>query len=478
MRTMRPAVAACCLATAALAQSPPQPSPELHEVAAAYAAKVAASAIFVSHRTLESVRAEELAPTRPLEALFAPLLRFDVDADGGAVTCTLGRAKATAVHTAGCGCVLAPADTDIAALRERGAADDGALPAPATLDWPRGDRMPEAGPTGIDLAAVARALDDAFAERDPDKQVHTRAVVVVHEGRLVAERYAAGYDASMPLPGWSMTKTLTNALLGHRVAGGHFALDAAPAVPEWRDPPGDPRAAIGVRDLLTMTAGLAWNESYDDPTSDALRMLFRSADHAAVYTAQPLAAPPGTRYRYASGSTNLLCRLLRATFASDADYWRYPRQLFAALGMRTAVLETDPSGTFVGSSYGFASARDWARLGLLYAQDGVFAGERVLPAGWVRASATPHPASNGRFGLHLWLNADPDGDGPAERMWPDLPADLMHMDGHEGQYCVISPAAGLVVVRLGCTKNGGFGLRALLRDLHAAVGRPASAAGR
>lgn len=479
MRTMRPAVAACCLVTTALAQSPPQPSPELAEVAAAYAAKVAASALFVSGRTLESVRAEELAPTRPLEALIAPLLRFDVDPETATVTCTLGRAKATAVRTAGCGCALLPAGADVAALRRRGATDDRVQPTAAAIDWPRGDRMPDARPNGIDLAAVGRAVDAAFAEPHPDKRVHTRAVVVLHRGRLVAERYADGYDAAMPLPGWSMTKTLTNALLGRRVAEGKFALDAPPAVPEWHTPADDPRAAIGVRDLLTMTAGLAWNESYDDQDSDALRMLFRSADHAAVYVARPVDAPPGARYRYASGSTNLLCKLLRATFQSDDAYWRYPRQLFDALGMRTAVLETDPSGTFVGSSYGFASARDWARLGLLYAQDGVFAGERVLPAGWVHASATPHPASNGRFGLHVWLNADPDGDGPAERMWPDLPADLLHMDGHEGQYCVISPSAELVVVRLGCTKSGGFGLRALLRDLHAALPAPsASATGR
>ncbi|MBL8727257.1 MAG: serine hydrolase [Planctomycetes bacterium] len=443
--------------------------PALLRVAAAYAAKVTASALFVSGRTLDSVLDEELAPDRAIEALIRPLLQFDVDADARTVTCRLGAASATAVATGDLGCTLVFGAVTADRLRQRTSGGHADAPAdPAAPDWPRGDRAaPPAD--GIDLAAVERAIDAAFAEPAGKPRIRTRAVVVVHRSELVAARYAAGYTAAMPLPGWSMSKTLVDALVGIRVQQGELDLAAAPDVPEWRLDPDDRRRDIRLEHLLTMTAGLAWNEDYDDPNSDALRMLLGSGDHAAEYARQPLVAEPGREYRYASGSTNLICRLLRRTFASDTDYWAFPRAaLFEPLGMRSALLETDPSGTFVGSSYGFATARDWARFGQLLADDGMVGGRRLLPVGWVARSATPTPASGGRFGWHLWLNADPDGDGPRQRMWPDLPADLLHLDGHEGQYCVVMPQAQLVIVRLGCTKSGGFGLHALLRDVHAA----------
>jgi CubicO group peptidase (beta-lactamase class C family) len=453
------------------AQERPGPAlgPELAEVAAAYAAKVAASALFVSGRTLDSVRAEELAPTRPLEALIAPLLRFDVDDAAGTVTCRLGQAKATAVRTQGLGCTLAIAPATVAQLQARKgpAADAGGADAP----WPLGESVPELAVAGIDHAALAKAIDAAFADPDAKRRVHTRAVVVVHDGRLVAERYADGYRADMPLPGWSMAKTMAYALLGARELQEPgrlpLAADVASLAREWT---GDARAQIRFPHLLTMTAGLQWNESYDDPASDALRMLFRSADHAATWAAQPPAAAPGREYVYSSGTTNFLCRLLRSTFATDAEHLAFPRtHLFAPLAMRSAVLETDPSGTFVGSSYAFATARDWARLGMLLAQRGEFAGRRVVAAEWIDAAFIAAPASNGRFGKHLWLDADPDGDGPRTRRWPELPGDLGYMSGHEGQYCAIVPSAKLVVVRLGCTKNGGFDLRALLRAVLGAI---------
>jgi CubicO group peptidase (beta-lactamase class C family) len=472
---MRPRRPACLLLAALPATLCPalaaqqKPDPSLLPVAAAYAAKVAASALFVSGRTLESVLAEELAPDRPIEALIRPLLRFDVDHDARSVTCRLGPAAATAVATHGLGCTLLRGEATAHALRQRGAPGPVGQPAdPTTIDWPLGDRLPPGPATGIDLGALRQAIDAAFVEPEGKPLVRTRAIVVLHRGQLVAERYADGYTAAMPLPGWSMSKTLVNALVGIRVQQGELDLEAAPDVPEWRAED-DARRDIRLPHLLSMTAGLSWNEDYDDPRSDALRMLFGSDDHAAVYARQDPAAPPGTAFRYASGSSNLLCRLLRGTFASDLEYWAFPRNaLFEPLGMRSALLETDPSGTFVGSSYGFATARDWARFGLLLANDGVVGGRRLLPVGWVARSATPAADSDGRFGWHLWLNADPDADGPRSRPWPDLPDDLLRLDGHEGQYCTVLPSQELVVVRLGCTKNGGFGLRSLLRGAVAA----------
>lgn len=442
-----------------------QPSKELAQVAAAYAAKVTASAIFVSGRTLDSVLAQELAPNRPLEALIKPFLRFDVDREKKTVTCRLGQAKATACMHNGLGCSLVASDKAPSDELHRFAAEITTTAKPVADHWPFTDAVAKEPQTGIDHEQLARAIDRAFAEREGKKPIHTRAIVVVHKGQLVAERYAKGFHKDMPLAGWSMTKTLTNALIGMRVGEGKLDLAKGFLEHEAAQRLGTPT----VNDLMTMTAGLRWNEDYDDPSSDAVRMLFGSADHAQIYLEQPQASKPGQRFVYASGATNLLCKLLRESFDDDGAYWSYPAQLFASLGMRTAVLETDPSGTFVGSSYGFASARDWARLGLLYQQDGMFFDKRVLPAGWVQRSTTATKASRGRYGSQIWLNAEPPGDEGNNRKWPDLPADLFSMDGHEGQYCVISPSAELVVVRLGCTKNGGFDLHGFLHDVHAAA---------
>lgn len=462
------ALTAFLLALAACQAPAPaqQPSKELAQVAAAYAAKVTASAIFVSGRTLDSVLQQELAPTRPLEALIKPFLRFEVDRDAKTVTCRLGQAKATArLHTClGCSLVAsdqAPSDE----LHQFAAPPQSRDSAQPDQLWPHTETVATRPDTGIDHKALGQAIDRAFAEQPGKKAIHTRAVVVVHKGQLVAERYADDFDQNMPLAGWSMTKTLTNALIGMRVLDGKFDLDRA-----FREQ--TPKAGFAqptIHHLLTMTAGLRWNEDYDDPNSDAVRMLFGSTDHGATYRNKAQISGPGQQFVYASGATNLLCKLLRASFDSDEEYWSQPARLFAQTGMQTAVLETDPSGTFVGSSYGFASARDWARLGLLYQQDGTFFGKRVLPEGWVKQSTTATKASNGRYGSQIWLNAAPPPASKMARKWPDLPADLFSMDGHEGQYCVISPKAQLVIVRLGCTKNGGFDLRGLLRDVHAAA---------
>jgi CubicO group peptidase (beta-lactamase class C family) len=454
-----------------------QPTKEMAEVAAAYAAKITASALFVSGRTLDSVLAEELAPTRPLETAIRPFLKFDIVREDGTVTCRLLGATAVAVRTSNLGCTLVHPDVTADRLRAREApsrADDlsGADPAVWPVKWPLGDRMPEGKPEAGDPKALTEAIDAAFAEPATGPRMNTRALVVVFRGQLIAERYAAGYRADMALPGWSMSKTIVNALVGIRIAQGALDPEAPLAVPEWNTTPDDPRQKLRLHDLLSMSSGLAWNESYDDPQSDALRMLFRSSDHGGVFARQPQSEAPGVKFRYSSGCTNLVCRILRGTFASDADYWGFPgRALFGPLGMRTAVLETDPSGTFVGSSYGFMCARDWARFGLLYANDGEVAGRRILPKGWVARSARSGPCSEGSFGDHIWLNADPDGDGPRERKWADLPADLMRMDGHEGQYVIILPTEQIVIVRLGCTKSGGFDLHGLARRVRDALRR-------
>lgn len=457
--------------TTAPAQPPQQPAlpAELRQAVAAYAAKVAASALFVSGRSLDSVLAEELAADAPLQAMARPFLTFAVDRERQTVTATLLGQAATAAFVPGLGCTLL-LGIDREGLRAR-----ALPPAPREGDprpWPFGDAVGESPrPDGIDGAALDAAITDAFAERAGRALVHTRAVVVVHRGRLLAERYAPGYAATTVLPGWSMTKSWVSALLGLRVHDGALDPGAELPVPEWQMAIDDPRRALRLGDLLRMQSGLRWLEDYESPQSDALRMLFTAPDAAAVAAARPLAQPIGAEFRYSSGTTNLLCRILRTTFANDADYLGYARQrLFAPLGMHSALLEPDPSGTFVGSSFGFATARDWAKFGLFYLQDGVWDGRRLLPAGWVAEARTPAPASpRGNFGAHLWLNQGA-ADDPTDRPFDRLPRDLFYLSGHEGQYVVCFPSQQLIVVRLGCAKRGGFDLHGFLQRVLRACG--------
>jgi CubicO group peptidase (beta-lactamase class C family) len=298
---------------------------------------------------------------------------------------------------------------------------------------------------------VSALLASAFAEPPDGPSMRTRAIVIIHRGRIVAERYAAGFGPDTPLAGWSMAKTALNALLGVLVRQRVLSVDDRAPVPEWSKP-GDPRRNITIGQLLRMTSGLRFRETYTNPLEDVMQMLFGRADGAAFAASQPLEATPGSRWQYASGSTNILSRVLRARIG-DVAYRDAPRRLlFDAVGMRTATLEPDAAGNFVASSFMYASARDWARLGLLFLNDGVWQGRRLLPEGWVAYSRTPTAQSpDGEFGAHLWLRVPryyQDPGGPAA-----LPDATFHAIGHEGQFVSVIPSHGLVVVRLGLTRQ-------------------------
>jgi CubicO group peptidase (beta-lactamase class C family) len=220
-------------------------------------------------------------------------------------------------------------------------------------------------------------------------------------------------------------------------------------VPEWRGP-GDPRAAITLDQLLRMSSGLSFGETKDGD-SDMVTMLFDRGDTAAYAAAKPLEHPPDSHWQYSSGTANIVSRILRHSFEGDQRaYFRFPRHaLFDRIGMGSAVIEPDASGSFVASSFMFATARDWARFGLLFLEGGVWQGERILPAGWVAYSTTPTPrAPQGRYGAHWWLNAG-EPDDPSDRPWPDMPTDTFSTRGHEGQEVVVVPSRELVLVRLG-----------------------------
>jgi CubicO group peptidase (beta-lactamase class C family) len=433
-------------------------------IATGYAAKLLCSGVFVAGRTPASLFAEDLGAFS--------WLRMRVDAQERIATSDwLGLSSSQAVYREGLGCALA-VGADAKALRAQGF-EPGPSPDRARLPWPQGDRSePPAAAEGIDAAALAAAVADAFGERDPALHRRTRAVIVLHRGALVAERYAPGFDATTPLLGWSMTKSVLAALVGVQVGRGGIELEARAPVAAWER---DARAAITSEQLLRMTSGLDFSERYG-AFADATAMLFRSRSVADYAAARPLAHAPGHVFSYSSGSSNLLSAVLRASLpGGDAAYHRFPREaLFERIGMHGAVLETDASGTFVGSSFCWAPARDWARFGLLHARDGVWQGERVLPEGWVARVRRPTPqAPRGVYGAHWWLNAGAP-DAPTSRPFPSLPADLFYASGYEGQYVVVFPSQDVVVVRLGQSEpEAAFDLEEFLRAVLAALRPPA-----
>jgi CubicO group peptidase (beta-lactamase class C family) len=226
--------------------------------------------------------------------------------------------------------------------------------------------------------------------------------------------------------------------------------DPAP-VPEWRSPD-DPRHEITLDQLMRMSSGLAFEEIYQ-PLTHATDMLYGAHDFGAFAAKSHLEAPPDQKWSYSSGTANIIARIVRyEAEKTTPDYYRFMREaLFDRIGMTSMVIEPDPSGTFVGSSYAVATVRDWARFGLLYLQDGVWDGKRVLPEGWVTYSTTPTPkAPKGEYGALFWLNAGAPGN-PGNRPLPHAPVETYYADGYQGQRVIVIPSKKLVLVRFGAT---------------------------
>jgi len=422
--------------------------PELIRVGSAYSAKIVCSNVFVAGRDAALVLNDDVqAPGHPL----LKLMRLDVDREHKMVTAGLFGVfgNSTAVVREGLGCTSVPDGNADAA----GAFSLAAAPAAAKPDaaWPEGEQVSQ----DPGLAAI---LDDA-ALTGPGM----RAVVVVHRGRIVGERYGSGFSEATPLLGWSMTKTVTAAIVGTLVKAGKIETGAAGLLDDWQ---ADERSKITLANLMGMSSGLAFNEDYGDVT-DVTRMLFLEPDMARFAAAQPLAGGIGQAWSYSSGTTVILSRLWQRAAGADALTW--PRQaLFQPLGMASAVMETDEAGTFVGSSYLYATAHDWARFGQFLLQDGVWNSEQILPAGFVAWMRQPAPASDGEYGQgQVWLR----GPGGKDAALPGIPADTYWLRGHDGQTIAVIPSKQLVVLRMGLTPSKlGYRPQALVERVVEAVG--------
>jgi CubicO group peptidase (beta-lactamase class C family) len=418
---------------------------QIAPIGTAYTAKRMCSCVFLSHREAASVLAEELKPYG--------YVNLRVDPDRKTVTGSiLGMAERTAVYREGLGCTLAVGINEVELLQQA-MGFDTTRPDRGNLPWPDGNMVKNTHPpTSIDEMKLKSTMDWAFAEPDPAKLRRTRAVVVVYDGRIIAERYAPGFTKDTPQLGWSMTKSVTNALVGILVREGRLKVEAPAPVPEWQSP-GDLRRAITLDQLMRMSSGLKFKEDYENPLSDVVRMLFAEADAGAYAASGPLEVPSDSRWQYSSGTANIISRIVRQAAGSQLDSFSFPRTaLFDRIGMTSAVIEPDPSGTFVGSSFMYATPRDWARFGLLCLNDGVWNGKRILPKGWMKYSTTPTPrAPQGIYGAQFWLNAGSPGN-PSDRWMPKVPGDMYSMRGFEGQYVSVIPSKKLVIVRLGLSR--------------------------
>jgi hypothetical protein len=397
---------------------------------------------------------------------------MDIDATQRVVTVAMaGIVEQNAVYRPGYGCTL---------VHDRAAALQAPLverpPSPEmAMDRPHRE-------SAFDAARLEAAVDRAF-EPDPDRPpLNTLAVVVLHDGRLVAERYAAGVSPETRLPGWSMTKSVTATLVGVLVEQGRLDVRAPGAIREWRDTK-DPRSRISIDHLLRMTSGLlitAGGEKGNglDPT---YRMLFREADAAHFAATRKLNWEVGTHFEYMDGNTVLAMRAVQEAIGGDlhAAHDFIHENLFDPLNMPGAVLEPDQAGTFLGCTHMVATARDWARFGQLYIDGGLAGGRRLIPEDWIDYVTTPTQESldarrgdvfwepgRSAYGAGFWL-FDRTGGGSAL----SLPPDAFDANGIQGQYLHIIPSEKLVVVRLGATNYRGHDHERLPREVIAAMRR-------
>ncbi len=422
-------------------------------------AKVTCSAVFVSGREVDEAMAHSgyffLAPEHR-----GMVTDTVVDRDRGLVSLTWADSiTRTAVHYGDQGCVLRPSGRDTVYFEPTPVRST--LPPAEETPWPMGDVVAdEPLPPDVDAAGVEAAVEAAFA----DPEGLTAAFLVVHRGRILAERYGQGADLRTQLESWSMGKSLTATLVGILIREEALGLHDPAPVPEWQGA-GDARSRIRVSDLLRMSSGLFFTAPRD-PDYDPARGY---PDHMLVYTGaldafafsvnRPLQFEPGTEGRYRNSDPLTLGHLIRRTVeARGESYWTWPqRALFDRIGIRRQVMETDPYGNFLLTGYDYGTARNWARLGMLYLNDGVWRGERILPEGYVEFVSTPAPAwDEPVYGGLFWIN------GTGE--W-NLPRSAYYMAGGGGQHTFVVPSRDLVVVRLGHFRGDEHGSRALNRAL-------------
>jgi len=404
-------------------------TPEAIKVATNMGAKLACSARYISKFETSLIQ-QDLASYSPVNHL----LKLKYDKQQQRVEANLfGLGPSIAQYYPGLGCSLVMEQTtplDKLHITKQGSNKEQM--------WPQGDV--------VQTRPKYQALTDEILREDNLQGLQTRALLVIKSGQLVAESYADGVDPYTHLLGWSMAKSVTAMLVGRLQYLQKAEMSQDNLFALWQK---DERKHIQLQHLLTMSSGLNFDETYA-PGSDATRMLFLSPSASDVALASDLSHKPGSLFYYSSGTTNILTRWLHETLGGSQQTLDFLQQeLLHPLSMKHTLFETDSSGVLVGSSYMYASARDWAKLGNLMLDMGQTNGHRLLAAEWVKQASTPNDSNNDpRYGYQFWLNR-----GSEQLRWPELPEDAYAMLGNRQQLVMIIPSENVLVVRLGWSKG-------------------------
>ncbi len=423
----------------------------LMPVITGYAAKNLCSDVFISGRQQKDVEALDL------NFSFIKYTKNKVDYSDKSVTSRLLWGKSEAIYRDGFGATLVRDETEKDLRRRKFPLNAVAAYNQDTIPWPLGNVISDSV-TGIDRQTLGKVSENLMKKNAYNGNAF--AFVVLYKGQPVAEAYKPEFSSKTRFVSWSMAKSFTNALVGILVREGKIDIHKPADIAEWKN---DDRSRITLNDLMQMQSGLKWNENYGNK-SDVTVMLHCEGDMSRYAFDMPLEYPAGTHWYYSSGTTNIVNNIIRREFSTDTAYYSFAyRELFNRTGMPDAVFESDAAGTFVGSSYLYATARDFARFGLLFLNDGVFNGKRILPEGWVDYSRTPASDSKGGYGSFFWLNRS--------KSLPSAPEDMYMCVGHDGQRIFILPSQQMVVVVLGYspTAKGGMDFNSLLKDILATL---------
>lgn len=411
-----------------------------------FAAKNMCSCVYEAGRDPETV-AEQDNDFNPVN-----LSESEINRERKTASATVfGLKERIAVFNEGFGCTLLPEgaeENDLPGNRPQRFINPNSAPYPYGEGRPQDTIFPE-----VDYDQLESALENAFFEENK-----TRAVLILYKDHLLAEKYAPGFSEDTKLLGWSMTKSITSAVLGVLEKQGRISLEQDHLFAEWEN---DARANITLNNLLHMNSGLAWEEDYTK-ISDVTKMLFMAEDMSTVQLQKPLVGDPGRTWNYSSGTTNLLSGFIRDEFGNYQEYLDFwYRELIDKIGMHSMTVEADLAGNYVGSSYSWATTRDWAKFGLLYLNKGNWNGEQILNKDWVEYSVQPVEGSEGEYGAHFWLNAG--------GKYPDVPRDLFSANGFQGQHVFVIPSEDLVIVRFGLAEHPEFDVNVFLKEIIQAV---------
>ncbi|MGG8497694.1 serine hydrolase domain-containing protein [Tenacibaculum sp. TC6] len=412
-------------------------------ILAGYSAKNMASSVYLAGRTLAFTDSTD-NNFSPINLTSDKINREEKSATGSA----FGLLTRKAIYRDGLGCVLITDDFDTSKpfLVPHRAQPDMTTPYPYG-NAPQKDTVFNS----INYNQLNTAVNSIFNSVNK-----TRAVVVLYKDHIIAEKYDSGFTKDSKLLGWSMTKSITGTLVGILQCKGKINVyDKAP-IEAWQN---DDRKNITIHNLLQMNSGLEWDEDYNT-ISDVTKMLFLEKDVTATQINKPLVGKPNETWNYSSGTTNLLSGILRKQFTTHQEYLDFwYSALIDKIGMNSMVIEADMSGNYIGSSYAWATPRDWAKLGLLYLHNGDWNGTSIFDSDWVDYATTPTPTSDDWYGAQIWLNAG--------NRYPDVPKNMFSFNGYQGQNVFILPDQEMVIVRMGLTKNADINV--FLKDIISSI---------